>query len=128
MLLCGSINTQIRGGYILDNCLFCRILAKEVPSDMVYEDDKIYAFRDIYPKAPTHVLVIPREHIDSFKSLEPKHASLVAHITLALPKIAESLGLEGFRTIINTGEAGGQEVFHLHYHILGNAQGKLPGF
>lgn len=111
----------------MSECLFCKIIAGEIPSDKVYEDEYLYAFKDIYPKAQVHVLVIPKQHIESLAALTDEDAALMGHLTLALPKIAAALGLaEGFRTIINTGRGGGQEVFHLHAHILGG--GRLPGF
>lgn len=111
----------------MSECLFCKIIAGEIPSDKVYEDEYLYAFKDIYPKAQVHVLVIPKQHIESLAALTDEDAALMGHLTLVLPKIAAALGLaEGFRTIINTGRGGGQEVFHLHAHILGG--GRLPGF
>ncbi len=111
----------------MTDCLFCKIVAGDIPSDKVYEDDLIYAFNDIYPKADVHVLVIPKIHVTSLDELQADHASLMAHMMLKLPEIARQQGLEtGFRTIINTGPGGGQEVGHLHIHILGGSN--LPGF
>lgn len=104
----------------MSDCLFCKIVAGEIPADKIYEDDKILAFKDIYPKAPVHILVIPKQHIENFLALEESHQDLMGYITCALPKIAKRVGLsEGFTTQINTGAVGGQEVFHLHYHLLG---------
>ena len=111
----------------MTDCLFCKILAGEIPSDKIYEDDKVYVFRDIYPKADVHLLMIPREHIESLDELDESHDKLVAHMMRLLPKLAQEQGLNsGFRTIVNTGRGGGQEIFHLHFHLLGG--GRLPGF
>ena len=111
----------------MNDCIFCKIVAGEIPSNRVYEGELIYAFTDIAPKASVHVLVIPKQHIARLDHANQEHASLLAHMMLSLPKIAESQGLKnGFRTIINTGPGGGQEVDHLHIHILGGS--KMPGF
>ncbi|MGM0593091.1 MAG: histidine triad nucleotide-binding protein [Pseudomonadota bacterium] len=111
----------------MTDCLFCKILNGEIPSDKVYEDDKVCVFRDINPKAEVHLLMIPREHIASLNELTPEHDALMAHMLRLLPQLAQEQGLdEGFRTIINTGKGGGQEVFHLHIHLLGGSN--LPGF
>lgn len=102
------------------NCIFCKIRDGQIPSDQVYSDDQVIVFKDVHPKAPVHLLIIPREHIESLNQLEERHANLIAYIMLLLPKIAKEQGLdEGFRTVINTGPAGGQIVFHLHVHLLG---------
>ncbi len=109
------------------DCLFCKIIAGTIPADMLYSDEQLIVIKDINPKADVHLLVIPREHIISLKELNASHDTLIAHITRLLPKLAEEQGLsEGFRTIINTGKGGGQEIFHLHIHLLGGQ--KLPGF
>ena len=111
----------------MSDCLFCKILAGEVPSDKVYEDDKVFVFKDIYPKADIHLLMIPCEHIDSLSELNESHDALMGHMMRLLPILAKEQGLDtGFRTIINTGPGGGQEVFHLHIHLLGGDH--LPGF
>ncbi len=111
----------------MSDCLFCKILAGEIPSDKVYEDDKVYVFKDIYPKADVHLLMIPREHVDSLNELDESHDALMAHMMRLLPKLAKEQGLDtGYRTIINTGPGGGQEVFHLHIHLMGGDH--LPGF
>lgn len=111
----------------MSDCLFCKIAAGEIPSDTVYEDDQVIVFRDLYPKAAVHLLVVPREHIESLKEMDVSHDALLAHMMRLLPKLAEEQGLStGFRTIINTGRGGGQEIFHLHIHLLGG--GRLPGF
>ena len=111
----------------MSDCLFCKIAAGEIPADIVFEDERVVVFRDIYPKADVHLLVIPREHIASLNELEPAHDALLAHMMRLLPKLAKEQGLDtGFRTIVNTGAGGGQEIFHLHIHLLGG--GRLPGF
>jgi len=107
------------------DCIFCKIVAGEIPSTKVYEDEKILAFRDINPEAPVHVLVIPKEHIDSANCINESNSALVAHIFECIPKIANAEGLDGgYRIITNIGEDGGQSVHHMHFHILGGK--KLP--
>lgn len=109
----------------MSDCIFCKIIAGDLPSDKVYEDDKVIVIRDLYPKAKVHLLVIPKEHVVSLRDMDASHSELIAHMMLLLPKLAEEQGLDaGFRTIINTGKGGGQEVFHLHIHLLGG--GSLP--
>ena len=111
----------------MSDCLFCKIMAGEIPSDKVYEDDKVYVFKDIYPKADVHLLMIPLKHVDSLNEIDESFDEVMAHMMRLLPKLAKEQGLnDGFRTIINTGPAGGQEVFHLHLHLMGGDH--LPGF
>lgn len=107
------------------SCLFCKILAGEIPSAEVYSNDKVYAFKDINPQAPVHVLVIPREHIESADCITAENSSLVSAVFEAIPEIAKACGLEnGYRVITNIGEDGCQSVKHIHFHILGGK--KLP--
>ena len=102
------------------DCLFCKIIAGEIPSKKVYEDDYCYAFLDIAPQAPTHFLVVPKLHIASADEIDSKNAVYVEKIFTAIPEIAKSLGLEnGYRVITNVGEDGAQSVKHLHFHVLG---------
>ena len=102
------------------SCLFCKIVAGEIPSTKVYEDDQILAFRDIAPQAPTHILVIPKCHIGSVAEITPENCAVVAHIFKTIPAIAESEGLvNGYRVVSNCGPDAGQTVPHLHFHILG---------
>ena len=102
------------------DCLFCKIIEGTIPSTKVYEDDKIYAFKDINPQAPVHVLVIPKLHIGSMDEVNENNAESVKHIFVMIPKIAEIMGLDnGYRVISNCGEDGCQSVKHLHFHILG---------
>lgn len=111
----------------MSDCLFCKIANKKLDSSIVYEDDNFLAFKDLYPKAPVHILVIPKKHIHSLAHAEDEDAELLGKLTLKLKAIAYEAGLtSGFRTIVNTGKGGGQEIDHVHYHILGG--GKLPGF
>ena len=102
------------------DCLFCKIISGDIPSTKVYEDDKILAFRDINPMAPTHILVIPKEHIGGVDELNAENSAVVAHIFAKIAEIAKSEGLTGgYRVVSNIGEDGGQTVRHLHFHILG---------
>jgi len=101
--------------------VFKKIIDKEISADIVYEDDVCLAFRDIQPKAPVHVLVIPKKEIESLAHLSDEDQSIVGHCVLALSKIAEQEGLaEGYKMVVNCGPAGGQEVPHLHFHLLGS--------
>lgn len=111
------------------DCIFCKILAGEIPSETVYSDDKVIVFKDISPKAPVHLLMIPREHITSLEALEAQHDHLVGYMLRCLPQVAKQQGLtRGFRTVINTGPGGGQLVFHLHMHLLGGDDLAGAGF
>ncbi len=102
------------------DCLFCKIIEGEIPSNKVYEDDKILAFHDISPMAPVHVVIIPKEHICCADKLNEKNSQVVAHIFSKIPEIAKSLNLDnGYRIVNNCKEDGGQTVFHLHFHLLG---------
>ena len=102
------------------DCIFCKIIAGEIPSAKVHEDESVYAFRDIQPQAPVHVLVVPKTHIASADEINGENADLVAKIFAAIPKIAAAEGLtNGYRVITNCGEDGCQSVKHLHFHVLG---------
>ena len=105
----------------MNDCIFCKIIKKEIPSSIVYEDNEILAFRDINPVAPVHILVIPKKHISSLIDLNKEDELLIGKIYTVINKIAEQEGIDnkGFRVIVNCGEDGGQEVKHLHFHILG---------
>ena len=105
------------------DCLFCKIAAGEIPSTKVYEDEQILAFRDIAPQAPTHILVIPKEHIGSVAEITAENSDVIAHIFAIIPVIAEREGLRnGYRVVSNCGQDAGQTVHHLHFHILGGAE------
>ncbi len=111
----------------MSECLFCRMLDGDIPADIVYEDDKMFVFKDLYPKAEVHLLAIPRVHISSLNDIAAEHDEIMAHMIKQLPKLSKEQGLnDGFRTIINTGVGGGQVIFHLHMHLLGGKN--LPGF
>jgi len=104
----------------MSDCLFCKIAAGTIPSESVYEDDFVYAFRDISPQAPVHILVVPKVHVESAAVLTAENSDLAAKCFEAIARIAESEGLgSGFRVITNSGDDGGQTVFHLHFHLLG---------
>jgi histidine triad (HIT) family protein len=113
--------------YLMD-CLFCRILAGEIPADAVYEDDRSIAFRDINPQAPQHILVIPREHIESLDEATQKDEALLGHLLRVAARTANEQGLSesGYRTVINTGTGAGQSVLHLHVHVLGGRSLSWP--
>ncbi len=110
----------------MTDCLFCKIAAGEIPAKIVDENDDFIAFHDISPKAETHVLLIPKKHIVNLDDLQPDDEALMSRLMFTVPKLAKKLNLDGYRTITNTGANGGQEVFHMHFHILGGS--KLPGF
>lgn len=104
----------------MSDCLFCKIINGDIPSNKAYEDEKCYAFHDINPQAPVHVLVIPKIHLSSVNDICEENADVVAHIFSVIPKIAKELNLEnGYRVVTNIGEDGRQSVKHLHFHILG---------
>ena len=112
----------------MDDCLFCKMVSREIPSNIVFENDSVLAFRDIEPKAPTHILVIPKKHIQSINELGPDDQSLAGEILLAAKTIAKAEGIEtsGFRTVFNTNDDGGQTVFHIHMHVLGGRRLSWP--
>ena len=111
----------------MTDCLFCRIVAGEIPAEIVYEDEQILVFKDINPRAAVHLLAIPKIHLTSLEDLTSEHQMLIGHIMVQLPHLARAQGLpDGFRAIINSGPGGGQEVGHLHVHLLGGEG--LPGF
>ena len=111
------------------SCVFCKIAAREMPADMLHESDRVVVFRDLNPKAPTHVLLIPKEHIDSITDVEDRHGDMLADVMQAATHLAETEGLDdGWRMVTNVGPAAGQTVFHLHFHLLGGRQmGWPPG-
>ena len=111
----------------MTDCLFCKIIAGDVPSSIVYEDEFVFAFRDIAPQAPVHILVVPKEHIVSIADLNTANSFLVAKCFEAIAVIAEKEGLDnGFRVISNSGPDGGQTVFHLHFHLFGGKAFSVP--
>ncbi len=105
------------------DCLFCKIIAGDIPSNKVYEDEMVYAFRDINPQAPTHILVIPKAHMASVAEVNGENSGVVARIFEVIPRIAEAEGLtNGYRVVSNCGPDAGQTVGHLHFHILGGRE------
>ena len=109
------------------SCLFCKIASGEIPSAAIYQDEHVYAFADINPKAPVHVLIVPREHIDSLAETTPEQNALLGHLMSVAAEIARNKGLvKGYRVVVNTGEDGGQTVDHLHLHLLGGRQMTWP--
>lgn len=111
-----------------NNCLFCRIIAGEIPSRKVYEDDLAFAFHDINPQAPTHVLIVPKKHIESLNETTPEDQALLGSLILLASKLADQLGVTGggYRTVINTGAGAGQSVWHIHIHLLGGREMNWP--
>lgn len=112
----------------MDDCLFCKIVAGDIPADTVYENDQVFAFRDIDPKAPTHILIIPKEHIATTNDLAEAHKTLVGEMLLAAKEIAGQEGIadSGYRTVFNCNGDGGQAVYHIHLHLLGGRQMTWP--
>lgn len=107
----------------MSDCIFCKIAAGDIPAKLIYQDEDMLAFHDIQPHAPTHFLLIPRRHIASCADLTAEHAPLIGRMMVKATELAHGQGLtDGFRTVINTGRIGGQEVYHLHIHILGGPQ------
>tara|TARA_B100000035_G_scaffold177831_1_gene151621 strand:+ start:2248 stop:2583 length:336 start_codon:yes stop_codon:yes gene_type:complete len=106
----------------MENCIFCKIVKKEIPASIVYEDAELLAFKDINPIDKVHLLIIPKKHIENLFYCNEEHKELLSKMLLLAPKLAKENGLEGFRTMINTGEKGGQEVFHIHFHIYGGSE------
>ena len=105
----------------MSDCLFCKILDGEVPADVIYENDTVLAFRDINPMAPTHVLIIPRQHVGTINDIDAEHELMVGRLFSAAKAIAAEEGLseKGYRVVMNCGEGAGQSVFHIHLHLLG---------
>ena len=112
----------------MSDCLFCKMVSGEIKPDTVYEDDNVLAFRDINPQAPTHVLVIPKQHISTLNELDQEHTQLMGQLYLAAKRIAADEGIAdpGFRTVVNCNAAAGQTVFHIHLHLLGGRNFSWP--
>ena len=101
------------------DCIFCKIVAGDIPASKIYEDADVIVFNDIHPLAPVHFLIVPKAHIESLATCNAEHQALLGKMLLLAPRLASEQGLAGFRTMINTGHDGGQEVFHLHVHVFG---------
>lgn len=108
----------------MENCIFCKIANKEIPADLIYEDENVVAFNDLNPQAPVHFLVIPKKHYASLNDIDSKEA--FGNIFSAVPKIAEKLGIKEYRTVVNTGESAGQTVFHIHVHVMAGRNFNWP--
>lgn len=111
-----------------DSCIFCKIIEKNIPSRIVYEDQHVFAFEDVNPQAPVHILVVPKKHLPDIQSMAETDRELVGHLFLAAAKIAAEMGLveKGYRTVINNGAGAGQTVFHIHLHILSGRRFAWP--
>jgi histidine triad (HIT) family protein len=112
----------------MEDCIFCKIINKEIPAKIIYEDEYIVAFEDINPQAPVHVLIIPKDHFNSLNDIPANKQELLGHIILNARKLAEKKGIKdkGYRIVLNTGKNSGQEVFHIHFHLLGGRQMTWP--
>ena len=104
-----------------EDCLFCKIIKKQIPSEMLYEDDKVIVIKDISPQAPVHVIIIPKQHIDNLNCLKEDQSEIIGHIFMVATKVVQTLGIAntGYRIVSNCGEQGGQTVQHIHFHLLG---------
>ncbi len=108
----------------MSDCLFCKIIAREIPAEIIYENDHILAFKDINPKAPVHLLIVPKKHYDTLNDIPDNEMEIIVDIHRTLKYLASKHGVaeSGYRTIVNTNKEAGQEVFHLHYHLIGGCQ------
>ncbi|MDP8253832.1 MAG: histidine triad nucleotide-binding protein [Candidatus Kaelpia aquatica] len=109
-------------------CIFCKIVNSEIPAELVYQDDEIVAFRDIHPKAPTHILIIPKRHIDRISDISKEDSGLIGKMVFIAKELAQSEGVaeSGFRLVFNNNKDAGQEVFHIHLHLLGGRKFSCP--
>jgi histidine triad (HIT) family protein len=112
----------------MNNCLFCRIINREIPGSIVYEDDDLIAFNDINPQAPTHILVVPKQHVATLNDLGAEHDTLIGTLVRRAAAIADARGIAaaGYRTVFNTNRGAGQTVFHIHLHLLGGRPMEWP--
>jgi len=112
----------------MEDCIFCRIINKEIPASMVFEDEKMIAFNDINPQAPIHILLIPREHFSSLNEIPEEKKNILSHLLLKARQIAQEKGIaeKGYRIVLNTAKDSGQEVFHIHLHLLGGRRMHWP--
>jgi len=124
------VQPRARNEINMTDCLFCRIVTGEIPGDIVYQDDHVMAFRDLNPQAPTHILIIPKQHIATTNDIQPEQAELAGQLLLAAQKIAHDEGIaeSGYRTVLNCNAGAGQSVYHIHLHLLGGRpMGWPPG-
>ena len=113
---------------MVSNCIFCKIAAGQIPAKKIHEDDELIAFHDIHPWAPVHILIVPKQHIESMTAVSDEHAPLLGRMMALSPRLMRELGVvNGFRHVINTGPDGGQEVMHLHMHVMGGPRPWLKG-
>ena len=120
---------MVGGDYVhKEDCIFCKIIKKQIPCEIIYEDDKVIGFKDISPQAPVHVVIIPKEHVDDLNALSEEQAEVVGHIFIVAKKIAKELSVSesGYRVVTNCGEAAGQSVKHIHFHLLGGRMLQWP--
>jgi histidine triad (HIT) family protein len=112
----------------MDNCIFCKIISGEIPSQKLHQDEQVTAFRDLHPVAPTHVLIVPNQHIASVNEVTPEDEALLGHLYTVAKQLAEQDGIQehGFRLIVNTGPYAGQEIYHLHMHLIGGQRLRFP--
>jgi histidine triad (HIT) family protein len=110
----------------MKDCIFCKVAAKEIPSKIVFENDEVVAFHDISPQAPTHIIVIPRAHIETLEKIDESNYELIGKLVFTASKIAKDLKLEGYRLVLNCNEIAGQSVFHIHCHLLGGRPMRWP--
>lgn len=119
---------NFKGGEIVEDCIFCKIIKGEIPCEKIYEDDIVLSFKDISPGAPSHVLIIPKKHISSLNEVTDEDSKIVAHVFIVLKEIVKKLGINetGYRIVSNCGEQGGQTVEHIHFHVLGGRTLQWP--
>ncbi|WP_352419850.1 histidine triad nucleotide-binding protein [Proteiniborus sp.] len=112
----------------MSECIFCKIINGDIPASKIYEDDKVVAFNDLNPQSPTHILIIPKQHIPSVNNIDENNSHIISHIFVVINKIAKEKGLskKGYRIVNNCGEFGGQSVEHIHFHLLGGRQLQWP--
>ena len=112
----------------MDDCLFCKIVEKQIPAEIVYENDKVLAFKDIDPQAPVHILIIPKEHVTTLNDVKEEHTEVMGQILLAAKSLAKEFGIDekGYRTVFNCNKEGGQAVYHIHLHLIGGRQMSWP--
>lgn len=112
----------------MSDCIFCKIISGDIPAKVVFEDDRVLAFEDIHPQAPTHILLIPKAHYASLNQVPGDEADLIGHLLMTARRIAgeRGIGEEGFRIVLNTGPNSGQDVFHIHFHLLGGRKMTWP--
>jgi histidine triad (HIT) family protein len=112
----------------MSNCLFCKIISKEIKSNIIYEDEKVVAFLDINPKAPVHILIVPKKHISTILEMEEDDRELIGHIYMVANRLAKEKNIhkDGFRIVLNCNKDAGQEIFHIHFHLLGGRSFSWP--